>query len=137
MACLSYKPNPITLTSGNRHERFEVLEMQEKLSSKLHTLNEVLSEMLQTPATEKQPNKELSLGGRKQMSKFTTALTKTQIRDAKELLEGGDTGKFKIRILKSVAEPEKSEDETKIIRPVVNNDNVFIYRRPTLAPLKS
>lgn len=85
MACLSYKPNPITLTSGNRHERFEVLEMQEKLSSKLHSLNGVLNEMLAAPEAESKPKREpnYKLGGSKPpMSKFTTALTKTQVREA-------------------------------------------------------
>jgi len=59
--------------------------MQEKLSSKLHSLNGILNEMLAAPEAESKPKREpnYKLGGSKPpMSKFTTALTKTQVREA-------------------------------------------------------
>ena len=38
MACLSYKPNPVTLEDGNRVERSQAVEMQNKIASELSSV---------------------------------------------------------------------------------------------------
>ena len=44
MACLSYKPNPVTLEDGNRVERSQAVEMQNKIASELSSVTKTQSE---------------------------------------------------------------------------------------------
>ena len=44
MACLSYKPNLVTLEDGNRVERSQAVEMQNKIASELSSVTKTQSE---------------------------------------------------------------------------------------------